>query len=119
MSEFHYQTLNDSRGAVTHVVVPVEDFRELVAGKKGDARIPVDVADMCFDDGFSPLKAWRKYMRKTQEQMAERMGVTRSAYTQMEQSERPQRKTLENAAQALGIDVAQLAEMYDDESADI
>jgi len=47
------------------------------------------------------------------------MGVTRATYAQMEKSERPHKTTLEKAAAALGIDFAQLAELYDDYPASV
>lgn len=104
-----------NNGAVTHVLVPVDEYEALIAGteKTGWTRIPAAVAEMALD--VSPLRAWREYKRMTQQQMAERMGISRPAYTQMEQSEKPHRATLEKAAEIFGIDVAQLVELYDDE----
>ena len=65
-------------------------------------------------EGESPLRAWRRHKKLTQVEMARRMNVSRPAYTQMEQSENPHLATLEKGAAALGIDRAQLVELYED-----
>ena len=59
-------------------------------------------------EGMSLIKAWRKYKKLTQAEMAERVGVSQPAYSQMEKAERPQQGTLEKAAAALGVSVEQL-----------
>ena len=43
------------------------------------------------------------------------MGITRSAYTQMEHSGKPHRFTLERAAKTFGNELEQILELYDDE----
>ena len=106
-------------GKPTHVILPIEQYMNLFGDGEdiapaGWTMIPQDVSRKVIED-ISPLRAWREHKRMTQQTMAKLMGVSRPAYTQMEQAENPRRETLEKAAQALGIDFAQLIELYDDE----
>jgi len=104
-----------THGRPSHVLVPIGEFDALMKKSVADGHsfVPLDVGEAVLE-GDAPLKAWRNHKRLTQEEMAERMGVTRSSYAQMEKSERPQKATLERAATALGIAAAQLAELYKD-----
>ncbi len=109
-----YPTVS-TNGQLSHVLVPIDDWNALALKSVADGHtfVPLDVGEAVLE-GDSPLKAWRNHKRLTQEEMAERMGVTRSSYAQMEKSERPQQKTLERAAEVFGITVAALAELYDE-----
>ena len=60
-------------------------------------------------DGQSMLQAWREYLKLTQVEMAERMGITQAGYAQIEAAKRPRKATLQKAAEALGISLEQLA----------
>ena len=104
-----------TNGQPSHVLVPIEDFDAMMKKSVADGHtlVPVDVGDAVSLEGATPLKAWRNHKRLTQEEMAERMGVTRSLYAQMEKSERPRKGTLEKARAALGIKLAQLTELYE------
>ena len=105
-------------GKPSHVLVPMEQYMTLVSRQDtpppGWTFIPWEVAEKSLD-GASPLRAWREYLKLTQEEVASRMGITRSAYTQMEHSGKPHRSTLERAAKAFGIELEQILELYDDE----
>ena len=104
-----------TNGQPSHVLVPIADFDALMKKSVADGHtfVPLDVGEAVMD-GAAPLKAWRNHKRLTQEEVAERMGVTRSLYAQMEKSGRPRQATLAKAAAALGVDLAQLAELYED-----
>ena len=104
-------------GAATHVLVPIGEYLS-VFGQSATLPasyvfVPREVSYMVAA-GENPLRAWRKYKKLTQDAMARLMGVSRPAYTQMEQSENPHLATLEKAATALEIDPAQLVELYDE-----
>jgi DNA-binding XRE family transcriptional regulator len=105
-------------GSATHVMVPLADYLRIFdkedVAPEGWTFVPNAVGRKV-SEGVSPLKAWREHLGLTQAAAAKRMGVTRPAWTQMEQSEKPHRATLEKAAAAFGIDAAQLIELYDDE----
>ena len=45
----------------------------------------------------------------TQEEMAQRMGITQAGYAEIEAAKRPRKSTLEKAAAAMGITLEQLA----------
>ena len=98
-----------------HVVIPVEDYNALIGHGQDDwTLIPHDVAKLV-TAGESPLKAWRKHLKRTQAQAAEKKHVTRDNYKHYESSARPQRKTLLNAANGWGIKPRQLIELYYEE----
>ncbi|MCY1308079.1 helix-turn-helix protein [compost metagenome] len=59
-------------------------------------------------DGATAIKAWREHLGLTQVDIAERLGITQSAYAQQETSSRPRRGTREKVAKALGITADQL-----------
>lgn len=60
-------------------------------------------------DGASAIKAWREHLRLTQAEVAARMGITQAAFAQMEVARRPRKATLQKVAEALGLQVEQLA----------
>lgn len=69
--------------------------------------IPHDVVSRMVD-GASAIRAWREHLGLTQLEVAERLGVTQSAYAQQEVSMRPRKATRARIASALGIAPAQL-----------
>ncbi|WP_034838127.1 helix-turn-helix domain-containing protein [Endozoicomonas numazuensis] len=73
-----------------------------------EAYFPHDVVGFQVQ-GFSLITAWRKYKKLSQEQLADKMGISQSAMAQIENRDStPQLKTLERVAEALGIQVEQL-----------
>lgn len=98
-----YQTISEA-GAPRYAVVPFEDFKRLMAAAgEADPTIPHAVISATVD-GVSPMRAWREYLGMSQAIIAERMGITQSAYSQMEASHKRLRKTTrERIALALGI----------------
>ncbi len=59
----------------------------------------------------SMVRSWWEYLGFTQEQVAEKIGITRPAYAQMEATDaNPRRTTLEKIAVAFGVQVEQLTE---------
>ncbi|SDY67849.1 helix-turn-helix transcriptional regulator [Nitrosomonas sp. Nm58] len=78
-----YQTILDSNGKPTFVVVPYADFVKLPCVVR-PGMIANDVA-------------------------GKRMGITHAGYAQIEAAKRPRKATLEKAAAAMGIILEQLA----------
>ena len=72
------------------------------------AGVPDAVVKLAFDDGMAPAKAWRTHLLLTQAQVAARMGVTQSAYAQLESSAKLRKASREKIAAALGINAQQL-----------
>ena len=122
MNKIPFPTIHEN-GSPTHVVLPLDAYLTLVEDA-GESYPPYDPdlkkegtpAGVTFAvlDGTNPLKAWRKHLGLAQEKVAEKMGVSRPAYTQMEKCARPQRKTLERLALVFGTSVNALAELYED-----
>jgi len=100
-------TILGEDGKPAFVVVPYAQFRRMTGGFT-PGTVPNAVVGMAFEDGMSPTKAWREYLRLTQAEIATRMGVSQAAYAQMEKAKRPRKATLAKLAKALGIEVEQL-----------
>jgi transcriptional regulator with XRE-family HTH domain len=59
--------------------------------------------------GQSLIWAWREFKSLTQEEVAEKMGISQSAYSQVEKSDAPLRRaTIQKIADALGVAPGQL-----------
>jgi DNA-binding XRE family transcriptional regulator len=95
----------------TYVVVPAEEFAELTDGgawvPAGD-NVPWPVVKRHVEGGVSMARAWREYLGLTQQEVAERMGITQAAISQTEAQERPRAATLRKLADALGLAPEQL-----------
>lgn len=99
-------------GKPVFVVIPFEEYVRLFPKTPrvpdGDA-IPHEVVSLTIKKRYTLLRAWREYLGLTQKAVAERMGITQAALSQMESGEKRLRKaTLEKVAAAMGIGVEQL-----------
>jgi DNA-binding XRE family transcriptional regulator len=95
----------------TYVLVPAEEFA-ILAGEPawvppGD-RVPWPVVKRHLHEGVSMARAWREYLGITQQELADRMGVSQAAVSQIESQERPRAATLKKLADAFGISPEQL-----------
>jgi prevent-host-death family protein len=96
-------------------VIPFAEFekiqRKLAIAEKKDERIsfPLEVAEMNTLKGYSLIKAWRIYKNKTQKELAAALGITQSAFSQIEKNETNQTETLRKVAGVLGVHVEQLS----------
>lgn len=70
--------------------------------------VPSAVVDLAFDNGWPALRAWREYLGFTQNEVAEKMGISQSAYSQHENSKVLRKSTRSKIAAALGIYAEQL-----------
>jgi transcriptional regulator with XRE-family HTH domain len=70
--------------------------------------IPHDVVRRALADGASPARAWREHLGLTQAEIANRLGVSESAYAPLEASAHMHEAPREKIAGALGITAAQL-----------
>jgi len=59
-------------------------------------------------DGTSAIRAWREYLHLTQEEVANRMSISQSAYAQQETVAKPRKPIREKIAAAFGINANQL-----------
>lgn len=99
------QIITGPDGAPAFVVIP---YAEYMANRRDDrGLIPHGVVSRTVD-GATPLRAWREYLGLTQSQVAERLGISQSAYAQQEKSDRLRKSSREKIASALGIGSDQL-----------
>lgn len=95
-------------GKPTFVVIPFDEYVRLFS-KASRNPIPHEVVGLTIKKGYPLVRAWREYKGLTQTEVAERMGITQAALSQMEAGEKRLRKaTLEKLATAMGIGVEQL-----------
>jgi DNA-binding XRE family transcriptional regulator len=100
-------------GRPAFVVIPYKEYvkiRRPFIPDDGES-VPNDVVWKTIDENISIIRAWREYLGLTQKEVAEKMGVTQAALSQMESGEKKLRKaTLEKLAKALGLTVEQVRE---------
>ena len=71
-----------------------------------EVTIPHDVMKAHVVGGVSLVRAWREYLGLTQEELAERAGMSQPAVAKLESpTARPRRVTLQKLAAALGLRV--------------
>ena len=99
-------------GKPAFAVLPYEQYLELAGhDQEGKVYIPHEVVGLCIEKGLSLIAAWRVYKGYSQKELADRMGITQPAVTQIEKpGSKPQQRTLEKAAHALGVQLTQLVE---------
>ncbi len=98
-------------GKPMFVVVPYDEYVKLAQVADDNIMVPIEVAEIATLGNKSMIRAWREYLGFTQEQAAEKIGITRPAYAQMEATDaNPRRTTLEKIAAAFGVQVEQLTE---------
>ena len=100
-------------GHPAFVVIPYDEYirmRRPFIPDDGES-VPNDVVWLTIDKGFTLIRAWREYLGLTQKEVAEKMGITQAALSQMEAGEKKLRKaTLEKLAVALGLGIEQIRE---------
>ena len=101
-------------GRPAFVVIPYDEYIKVFPDKpwipEGDL-IPHEVVGLTIKKGFTLVRAWREYLGLTQKEVAEKIGITQAALSQMESGEKKLRRaTLEKLAAALGLDIEQIRE---------
>lgn len=106
------QYLHDETGAPTFAVLPVSTFKWLTqkAGLQNplETGVPSDVVGLVLKHQYSAVRAWREYLGLTQIEVAQRLGISQSAYSQHENSQTLRKSTRLKIAEALGIHPEQL-----------
>ena len=90
-------------GQPLFVLVPYDEY---VAWTDGDQQItiPHAIVERHVLEGTSLVRAWREYKGVSQQEIAEQMEITQSAYSQMEKPEANLRpSTLARIAAVLGV----------------
>src|SRR6218665_2696580 len=96
-----FQTINGADGEPIFVVVPYSVFVERFE-QAGDL-VPHEVASLVFERELTPARAWRTHLELTQQEVAQRMHTTQSAYAQLEASTKLRKASREKIAAAMGI----------------
>lgn len=94
------QIINGPDGAPAFVVIPYADY---VKDHPENDLIPNEVVGYMVKDDLTIVGAWRKHLGLSQAQVAERIGISQSAYAQQEQAAKPRKATRQKIAAALGI----------------
>ncbi|EKT4522344.1 helix-turn-helix transcriptional regulator [Pseudomonas putida] len=94
------QIINGADGRPAFVVLPYADY---IASRPQNDLVPNEVVGYMVKEGMTAIAAWRKHLDLTQAEVAERLGISQSAYAQQEAAERPRKATREKIAVALGI----------------
>lgn len=94
------QVINGSDGAPAFVVIPYADYLDTYRDARG--LVPHAVVKRVVG-GATPVRAWREHLGLTQAVMAERLGVSQSAYAQQENRSSLRKASREKVAMALGI----------------
>jgi DNA-binding XRE family transcriptional regulator len=100
------QIIHGRDGSPAFVVMPYADW--LASRDRDNSLVPNEVVNFTFDNDWTPMRAWREHLGLTQAEVAGRVGVSQSAYAQMENAAKPRPATLKKIAMALGLAVEQL-----------
>lgn len=103
-----YQIIKDKQGKPAFVVLPYADFQRIMHPIDTHSGVPAAVVDLAFDNDWSALRAWREHLGLTQAEAAARIGISQSAYSQHENSQKLRAATRAKMAAALGIQPEQL-----------
>ncbi|MGI5065543.1 helix-turn-helix domain-containing protein [Treponema putidum] len=99
-------------GRPEYAVVPFKVFQTLCNHKtkqrENDITIPHEVVEKIILNETSPIQAWREYLNLTQTELAEKIGITQAAYSQIEKAKKNRKATLQKIAEAMNIDYLQL-----------
>ena len=97
----------EKNGVPLFVLVPYDEY----ISSYHDERVyfPHEVVELHAIEGKSIMRAWREYQKLSQREVAKRINISQSAYSQMEKpNARLRKSTLEKISQALQIDMNQL-----------
>lgn len=100
-------------GKPAYVLVPWEEWHRikplLEAQKARDSGIPQEVVEAHIMQNDSLIKAWREYLGITQQELADRMGVSQAAVVKFERPEaKLRRATIRKICAALELNESQL-----------
>src|SRR5690625_5450363 len=106
-----YQVIHNMEGQPEYVLVPYQEFISSGLTSKAattETTVPNAIVNRVFDEGITPMRAWREHLGLTQAEVAERAGTSQASYAQTENRQRPRKNTLRNIAKAMGLAYEQL-----------
>jgi DNA-binding XRE family transcriptional regulator len=101
------QILKDAKGKPAFAVIPYSEYLSL--SKQNIPTIPNSVVNKVINKDMTPVRAWREHLGLTQTEIANRLGISQSAYAQQEAKEPVKKSTREKIAKAMGLAPEQLA----------
>lgn len=108
MSKLQY--IHDNNGKPQFVVLPIDEYEKLlddshyadvpyISSSDDDETVPNEVVQIMIHDDISLQAAWRVYRGFSQYDIAEKLGTTQSAISQLESvNSKPQKKTRQKLA---------------------
>jgi DNA-binding XRE family transcriptional regulator len=105
------QIINGPDGEPAFVLIPYADYVKTHPAEPespDDVSVPHAVVALMLEQQMTPVRAWRAHLGVTQTDVAAKMGITQSAYAQMEAAPKNRKATREKIAAALGIMPEQL-----------
>ena len=89
-------------GRPEYAVVPFKVFQTLCNHKtkqrENDITIPHEVVEKIILNETSPIQAWCEYLNLTQADVAEKIGISQAAYSQMETAKKNRKAALQKIA---------------------
>lgn len=105
-AHIEYQTIIKN-GKPTFAVLDYSDFLKIYP--IANNYIPNEVMKIAINKDLSRIKAWREYLKFTQKEVADKMGISQAALSQIEApNTKVRRTTLEKLSKVLGITIEQL-----------
>lgn len=111
---FNVQIIHDKQGKPEYAVIPYERYLSLLAqleddealeslpyesGNDDDVAVPHEVVSLSVDQNVSLQAAWRIWRGLSQQEVAEKLGISQAAVSQLESPRsRPQKRTREKLA---------------------
>ena len=103
-----HQIIKNEKGIPIFAVLKYDNFKKLV---KNNSLIPNEVVWKAIDKNYSLIRAWREYLSLTQKHVADIIGISQSAYAQLEKKDKKLRsETIQKIASALNLFPEQLQE---------
>lgn len=104
-----HQIIRGPDGNPLYVLVPYDKFMAAHERPDEDVTLPHEVVGLAVVEDKGIIRAWREHLGLTQDEVAKRLGVSQSAYAQMERRKSGLRyATRQRLAEAFGIEPEQL-----------
>lgn len=108
IKHINYQTIVQN-GVPAFVVIAYDEFLKIYPGAASqEPTTPHEVVGIMVKSNVSIIRAWREYLGLTQQEVADKMGITQAALSQIESNTRPRKETLQKLAAIFGVEVSQL-----------
>jgi DNA-binding XRE family transcriptional regulator len=104
-----YQVINDLSGRPEYILIPYEEYKSATLSYLKKTTVPHEVVCVMVESDISLIRAWREYLGFTQQEVAERLGITQAALSQIEDKNgKPRKATLQKLAAVFDLTVEQL-----------